>query len=72
MIGATETVENSVDPDFTKTLFIDTDASTHLPFSVTVFNDRNGDQLAQCFFEATEVTRSKGHSTMQEDSNGVR
>jgi len=68
-IGKTETLENTQDPDFLRTLFLETDAAQFLPLKVTIYNDRNKSVLTEAVFEATEVNASPGHLQEQKDNN---
>ena len=63
-LGKTDVVFNTVDPDFAKTLFLETDSSVFMPIRVAICNDRNDAHLAEANFEATEVHVSRGR--MQE------
>jgi hypothetical protein len=71
-LGQTETLRKALDPDFTKVLFLETDPSVNLPLKVSIFNDRDGTQLAEAVFEATEVFQSPGHFKRQQVENGVK
>lgn len=72
VIGKTEIVHNSLDPDFVKVLYVETDASVNLPLQVCLFNDRNGGLLAEAVFEATEVSVAPGHFKVHKAKNGAK
>jgi C2 domain len=71
-IGRTDVVENSLDPEFTRVLFVETDSSVFLPLKVSIYNDRNDALLADATFEATEVAVAKGHLQEQQCRNGAK
>jgi C2 domain len=71
-IGKTETVYNTVEPDFTKVLFVETDPSVNLPLKISIYNYRNETLLAEATFEATEVFVSPGHYKVQQAENGAK
>jgi C2 domain len=66
-VGRTETVLNTVEPDFTKVFFIETDASINLPLKVSIYNEGHRHPLAEGIFEATEVFLSPGHFKVSKD-----
>jgi hypothetical protein len=71
-LGKSETVYNTTDPDFTKVIFLETDASVNLPLRVSIFNDRNGVLLAEGIFEATEVFLAPGHFKVVKAQKGAK
>jgi len=71
-IGKTNVVQNTLNPDWTTVLFLETDASVFLPFKVSVYNSRNDVLLAEATFEATEVAEAPGRSQFQECKNGAK
>lgn len=39
-VGKTETIPKSLDPDWVKCLFVETDASVFMPIKVSIYDDR--------------------------------
>ena len=72
MIGRTETIDNTLEPDFVKSFFIETDASINLPLCISIYNDRDDSLLAESTFEATEVYKSPGHFMVNKTQNGAK
>jgi hypothetical protein len=68
-LGRTEVMENALAPDWCKVIFLETDESIYMPLQVSIYNDRNGELLAQATFEATEVFQSPGHALCQDDAS---
>jgi hypothetical protein len=69
-IGRTEEIDKMVNPDWVKTLFLETDASEFLPFKVSIYDDRGVGRddvlIVEANFEATEVFRNAGHTQSEQ------
>jgi C2 domain len=72
VVGQTEIVYNTQEPDFVKVFFIDTNASINLPLTISIYNDRDQSLLAEATFEATEVFVSPGHFMVHKGKNGSK
>ena len=72
VLGRTEVVEQTLEPDFVRCFFLETDRSINLPLTITIYNDRDGSVLADATFEATEVFLAPGHFKVQKASNGAK
>ena len=63
-LGRTESIVNSRDADWVKTIFLETSSAVFMPLKVSILheNDYNDDELlAEANFEATEVFQNAGH-----------
>jgi Ca2+-dependent lipid-binding protein len=67
--GRTETIVKTTSPDWTKTLFIETDASVNLPVKIAVWDDRGANKkdvlIGEVEFEATVIYQSPGRMQSQ-------
>lgn len=72
-VGRTETIVKATKPDFTKTIFIETDASVNMPLKVSVWDDRDGGDdrlIGEAEFEATTIFQSPGRIQKQKMRGG--
>ena len=73
-VGRTETIQNTLNPTWTKTLFADMNTAVFMPFRVSVYDDnaaRKDELMAEANFEMTEVYRSPGNNQCEDvDGNG--
>jgi Ca2+-dependent lipid-binding protein len=73
-VGRTETIVKSTNPDWIKTMFIETDASINLPLKVAVWDDRGPNKddtlLCEAEFEATVIFQSPGRIQQQKLKGG--
>ena len=73
-VGRTETILKTTNPDWTKTMFIETDASINLPLTVQVWDDRGPNKqdvlIGEAQFEATVIHQSPGRILSQKMKGG--
>lgn len=71
-VGRTETIQNTLNPTWTKILFADLNTAVFMPFRVSVYDDnatQKDELMAEANFEMTEVYQSPGN-TQFEDVDG--
>lgn len=71
-LGRTETIPNTVAPDFTKVFYLETNSSINLPLKVSIYNEASSNDktlLAEGIFEATEVFVAPGHFKVCKDGS---
>lgn len=63
VIGRTETIEKSTNPDWVKTMIFETTSAEFMPIKISVFDERTYEDnlLAEANFEATECYQNAGH-----------
>jgi Ca2+-dependent lipid-binding protein len=64
VIGRTETIRRSCNPDWAKSLLVETDSSVFMPIRVEIYDERGFKDdvlLAEANFETTEVFQNPGH-----------
>jgi hypothetical protein len=73
-VGRTETIAKTTNPDWVKTMFIETDASINLPLNVAIWDDRGPNKdhtlLCEAEFEATVIFQSPGRIQQQKLKGG--
>lgn len=72
VLGRTEVVQNTLEPDFVRGFFLETERSINMPLTVTIYNDRDKSVLAEATFEATEVFSAPGHFQVHKAPNGAK
>jgi Ca2+-dependent lipid-binding protein len=68
-LGRTETIQNTLNPTWTKILFADVDTAVFMPFRVSVYDDndsRKDTLMAEANFEMTSVCQSPGNAQFED------
>eukprot|EP00521_Asterionellopsis_glacialis_P013282 CAMPEP_0195304694 /NCGR_PEP_ID=MMETSP0707-20130614/34930_1 /TAXON_ID=33640 /ORGANISM="Asterionellopsis glacialis, Strain CCMP134" /LENGTH=278 /DNA_ID=CAMNT_0040368591 /DNA_START=130 /DNA_END=966 /DNA_ORIENTATION=+ len=65
-VGTTETLENTLNPEFTSTFYVDVDPDVYMPVRVEIFNSRNDKLMAEAEFELTSVYSSSNNMDFRE------
>jgi Ca2+-dependent lipid-binding protein len=64
-IGKTEILKKTINPEWTKVLFFETDSSVYMPIKISIYDKHHGQKepefLGEASFEATEVFSAPGH-----------
>ena len=69
-IGRTE-LHSGRSVAWTKTLFLETDASVYMPLAIRIYRD-NGTLLAEMAAEATAIYQSPGRIRTEKTTSGIR
>jgi C2 domain len=72
VLGRTEVVPNTLEPDFVRCFFLETERSINMPLTIVIYNDRDDSVLADATFEATEVFSAPGHFQVHKCANGAK
>lgn len=73
VLGETE-VSDTLDPRWTKVIFVDTDAAVYMPITVEIFDDQEGREhrkMAEANFEVTAIYEAPTHTQFEKLKGGT-